>query len=223
MSYWFVSHDFAEVLGVEYNRQAAKELKQVLSGLRVSLEYEGDAVTLRIRRNEDVIPALRSIYQRAGWDPTELAQIESSVRAYKRPRAKKIQIGDTFLIPVSDELFGLGQVLDIPHKAPTVAVFFCVGPAHELESKDPISMKPLSILHLGLGCSLFTGEWPVVASHRVVHSPSAGPFGDREAIGAISWPGDGPVVELLRAHAGLDAWEQEGFANPDYLRRLVLD
>jgi hypothetical protein len=221
LGYWFVSHDFADDLGLEYSNEAAKELKQLLSRLRVRIDCEGDAVTLRIRRNEDVIPVLRSIYERVGWELVELEKIESAVLAYQRPRAKRIATGDTFLIPISEDVFGLGQVLELTHKAPTVAVFPCVGAAPEVQSKDPASLKPLSILHLGLGCSLYTGRWPVVASHAVIHSPAAGPGGDRDSIGAVSYGSDGPVVELLRAYVGLDAWEH-GFADRDYLRKLVL-
>ena len=80
MSYWFVSHDFAEVLGMEYSENAARELKQLLKGFRVSIDFEADAVTLRIRRNDDVIPVLRSIYARADWDPIELAAIDHGWR-----------------------------------------------------------------------------------------------------------------------------------------------
>lgn len=221
LGYWFVSYDFADALELEYSRQAAKELKQILDGLRVRIDYEADAVTLRIRRNEDVIPVLRSIYQRVRWDPAELEQIERSVRDYKRPRAKKVAVGDVFLIPISDERFGLGQVLDLRRKAPTVAVFPFVGPAPEVQIKDPVQTKPLAILHLGPGCSLFTGKWPVIGSRPVAHSPAAGHSGDRDSVGAISWGGDGYVVQLLRTNAGLDSWEQD-FADPNYLRKLVL-
>lgn len=221
LSYWFVSHDFADVLDVDYTKEAARQLEQLLGGLGVRVDHEADAVTLRIKRNENVIPALRSIYAHAGWEPSELDRIAESVRTFKRPRAKKIAAGDTFLIPIGVDVVGLGQVLEVRYRAPTVAVFRCVGAARAVEQENPASLKPLSILHLGLGCSLLTGEWPIISSHRVAHSPAAGRGGDRDSIGAISFGGDGYVVELLRAHAGLDTWEQ-GFADPDYLRKFVL-
>jgi len=221
LAYWFVSHDFAEALKLEYSKDAASQLKQALGDSNVRVDYEADAVTLRIKRNEDVIPALRSVYEAAGWDPAELGQIEHSVLTFKRPRPKKIAAGDTFLIPIGNDTFGLGQVLEVSYKAPTVAVFHCVGPAHEIEVKDPTTLKPLSILHLGLGCSLLTGKWRVVSSYPVTHSPAAGTSGDRDSIGAISFGGDGPVVDLLRADAGLDAWEK-GAGDPNYLRKFVL-
>ena len=221
LSYWFVSHDFADALDLDYSRDAAQQLEQLLGGLGVRVDHEADAVTLRIERSEDVIPALRTIYTHAGWDPSELDRIAESVRMFKRARPKKIAAGDTFLIPIGDDIVGLGQVLKVQHKAPTVAVFRCVGPARDVERESPAALKPLAIQHLGLGCSLLTGEWPIISSHRVVHSPAAGHGGARDAIGAVSFGGDGYVVELLRAHAGLDSWEQ-GFADPNYLRKFVL-
>lgn len=221
LAYWFVSHDFAGALGVEYSRDAAKELKQLLHGLRVQIDYEADEVTLRIKSKDDVIPALRRIYERLGWPVAELDQLEAAVRNYERPRPRKIAKGDTFLIPLGDGIYGLGQVLDAGRQAPTVAVFPWTGGAQEVAAHDPGSGRPLTILHLGVGCSLITGEWTVIASHPVVHSASAGPGGKRDTVGCRSYGGDGPVVRLLRAHAGLATWE-EGFADPDYLRKLVL-
>lgn len=220
-SYWFVSHDFADALGLDYSRDAARQLEQLLGGLGVRVDHEADTVTLCIKRNEDVIPALRALYSHAGWDPAELQQIEQSVRTFKRPRAKKLAAGDTFLIPISDDVVGLGQILEVRHKAPTVAVFRCVGSARDVERENPAALRPLAIQHLGLGCSLLTGEWPIISSHPVVHSPSAGRGGARDSVGAVSFGGDGYIVELLRAHAGLDSWEQ-GFADPNYLRKFVL-
>ena len=222
LPYWFLSHDFAETFGVRYSREAAAELQELVGDLGARVDYEADAVTLRVKRNESVIPTLRAIYQRMQWDGTELERIEASVLAHKRPRPKKVAVGDTFLIPIGDDKYGLGQVLEIAYKAPTVAVFRCVGRAAELEQNDPRKLRPLAILHLGLGCSLFTNDWPVIASHRVVHSPSGGFGGARDAIGSHSFSGDGYVVELLRAHAGLRSWE-DGFADPDWLRKFVLE
>ena len=222
LPYWFVSHDFAETFGVEYSREAARELKELVGPFGARVDYEAGIVTLRVKRNENVMPTLRAIYQRMQWDSTELEQIEASGLAHKRPRPKKIAVGDTFLIPIGENKYGLGQVLEIAYKAPRVAVFRCVGGAADLGRNEPKRLRPLAILHLGPGCSLFTGDWPVIASHRVVHSPSGGFGGARDAIGSRSFGGDGYVVELLQAHTGIRSWE-DGFADPEWLRRLVLD
>lgn len=222
LPYWFVSHDFADALHLEYSEEARTQLEGLLSGLGVQVDHEADSVTLRIKRNADVIPALRAMYAHVGWAQAELEQIEMAVRNFKRPRAKAIAEGDIFLIPIGDDMVGLGQVLKMSHKAPTVAVFRVVGLARDIERDDPASLKPLAILHLGLGCSLFTGGWPVISKRPVVHSPARGFGGARDGTGAVSFGGDGCVVSLLRAHAGLDTWEH-GFADPAYLRKFVLE
>lgn len=222
LPYWFVSHDFADALHLEYSRDAARQLEQLLGGLGVRVDHEADAVTLRIKRDEDVIAALRALYTHVGWDPAELERIAESIRNFKRPRARKIAAGDTFLIPIGNDMVGLGQILEVRRKVPTVAVFRCVGLARDVERENPAALKPLAIQHLGLGCSLLSGQWPIVSSHPVIHSPAGGHGGARDGIGAVSFGGDGYIVELLRAHAGLDSWEQ-GFADPDYLRKFVLE
>ena len=140
LAYWFVSHDFAEPLGFEYSRDAVRELKQLVGHLGARVDYEADAVILRIRRNESVVPTLRAIYVRLQWDAAELQRLEPAILAYRRPRAKEITAGDVFLIPIGNDLYGLGQVLDVQYKAPTVAVFRFVGSRAEVEAKDPKSL-----------------------------------------------------------------------------------
>lgn len=219
-SYWFVRHDFAGAFGLEYSRDAAKFLKQVLPRGGARIDYEADAVTLWISRNDRLIPTLMAIYQRLGWDTAELTEIAQEVLAFKRPRPRKVAVGDVFLIPVASDLFGLGQVLDMNYKAPTVAIFTHLGSSAELECFEISKGKPLTILHI-LGNSLYNGQWRVIGSDKVRLDPSCGPGGKQFDVGSTSWSGDGPIVDLLQAYAGLRSWE-EGYHDPNYLRKLVL-
>jgi hypothetical protein len=219
LPYWFVSHDFAGALGLEYSRDAAKILRRAIPPGGGKIDYEADAVTLWISRNDRVIPTLMAIYQRLGWDTAELAEIEAQVLAFKRPRPRKVSVGDVFLVPVAPDLFGLGQVLDINHKAPTVAIFTCLGSSKDLERFTISEGKALTILHI-LGDSLYKGQWPIVGSNEVRLDASSGPGGKRFGEGSMSC-GDEPIVELLKAYAGLRTWE-EGYHDPNELRKLVL-
>ena len=55
LPYWFVSHDFAQLFGVEYSSEAAKIFQRIMpSGVRI--DYEADAVVMRIARKERVMP-----------------------------------------------------------------------------------------------------------------------------------------------------------------------
>jgi hypothetical protein len=219
-AYWFVSHDFAGALGLEYSRDAAKILKRAVPPGGGKVDYEANAVTLRISRNDHVIPTLMAVYQCLGWDTAELAEIEPQILAFKRPRPRKVSVGDVFRVPVAPDLFGLGQVLDINYKAPTVAIFTCRRSSKDLERFTISEGKALAILHIG-GDSLYKGQWPIIGSSEVRLDPSSGPGGKCFGEGSTTFGGDGPIVNLLRAYAGLQTWE-EGYYNPNELRKLVL-
>jgi hypothetical protein len=219
-SYWFVSHDFAGAMGLEFSRDAARELKKAIGPGRARIDYEADAVTVRISRKENVIPTLAAIYHRIGWDKSELDSITPQVMACKRPRPRKIAIGDVFLVPFAPERFGLGQVLDVNYKFPTVAVFTSVGTAEELAARPVSGCDALTILHIH-GNALYKGQWPVIGSAPVKLDPAAGPGRKTGEVGSTTWGGDGPIVDLLGAFVGLRTWE-EGYHDPNDLRKLVL-
>ena len=220
LSYWFVSHDFAEELKLEHSKAAAATIKRALAPSGVKVDYEADAVTLRISRKEFVLPSLESLYALLGWSATELAALKPHIDAFKRPRPRSLVTGDIFHIPIADNLVGIGQILEINHKAPTVAVFTRIGTASEVQPSEVSRFKLLTILHIG-GMSLYKGLWPVISSSAPLHNPSAGPGGKAYAVGSTSYGGDGPIVELLGAHAGHRSWS-EGFHDPLYLKKLVL-
>lgn len=220
LAYWFISHDFAEALGVEYSRDAARALKKAIGPKLARIDYEADVVIVRISRGENVIPTLTAIYDRLGWDKAELADVAKQVAVFKRPRRRKIAVGDVFLIPLGADLFGLGQVLDIIYTAPTVAVFTCLGTADDLSENDISDCQALTILHIH-GNSLYKGDWRVIGTAPVRLDPASGPGRKLGEVGSSSWGRDGPITHLLLAHAGRRPWEL-GYQDPTYLRSLVL-
>ena len=124
----------------------------------VRIDYEADFVNLGIARRANIDPALTAIYERLGWDQAELAELAPKVLSFKCPRAHPIRIGDVFRIPVTGELFALGQVLYAEDIGQTIAVFPPVAPRAELKADLVKTTKPLTILHV-IGVSLLKGEW----------------------------------------------------------------
>ncbi|MGE0441549.1 MAG: hypothetical protein AB7L66_05130 [Gemmatimonadales bacterium] len=220
LSDWFISADFAGLLGLEYSRDAAKQLRELLAGTRTGLDYEADEVTLRFRSGKKVVAALRQLYSGLGWDARELDAAEPDILAYRRPRPLPVALGDVFTVPIVPDRCGVGQVIDLQHDSPTVAIMRWLGSAPEAAGVKIASLKPLTILHT-LGPALRTGEWPIIGNQPVTLDPASGPGGRQYTVGAKSYGGDGPVPELLRAYAGLAAWDQ-GFYDPEYLRKLVM-
>lgn len=220
LSHWFVSHDFAGALGLEYSRDAAKALRAAVSTRGVKIDYEADAVTVRTSRKAAVVPALREIYKCAGWDAAELESVESQVLTFKRPKRRTVRTGDVFLVPIGGDLFGMGQVLDLTHGLATIVVFSRIGKAVEFDRLRPKNCSVLTIVHIH-GSSLYTGQWPVIGTAPIEFDPSSGPNGKLGTVGSSNYGGDGPVRELLRAHAGLDDWVPL-FGDPSHLRKLVM-
>jgi hypothetical protein len=208
------------MLGLEYSKEAARVLKSHIKTSGVRIDYEADAVTLHISRKQNVIPVLREIYRLMGWDAFELDAVEPQVLTFKRPKPRRVSVGDAFLVPVGSDLFGLGQVLDLNYKSPTIALFADLGRASEMKERRPAELKVLTILHMG-GNSLYNGAWEIVGNYPVLHDPASGPGGRVFEVGCCTHGGDGPVVDLLRAYAGLRSWE-EGYHDPNELRKLVL-
>lgn len=221
LSYWWISHDFAGELGLEYSSEAAETLKRVLGPLGAHVDYEADAVTLRITKKASIVPVIHTLFSELGWDDIDLSELEKRITQFKRPRPRSISVGDTFLVPITTETWGLGQVLALNYKAPTIAIYRIVGGNTELEDAELGELRLLTILHIA-GNSLYKGEWPVLRNSPVLHDPNLGPGGKIFTVGSISFGGDGPVINLLLAYMGLQQWEQ-GYADPNYLRRLVLN
>lgn len=220
LPYWFISHDFAEELKLDYSKEAAVALKRVVGPRSVKIDYETDVVILRISKKELVIPTLEAIYALLGWNAAELKTLEPEVNAFKRPRPRRISAGDIFHIPIAADLVGFGQILEINNKSPTVAVFTRMGLPSEIAPFEVPHSKLLTILHIG-GNSLCKGDWPIVGSAAPIYDPASGPGGKDGEVGSRSFSGDGFVVELLEAYAGRRSWS-EGFHDPQYLRKLVL-
>jgi hypothetical protein len=219
-SYWFISHDFAELLGLQFSKEAATAIQAVVEPRGVEVEYEADSVTLRIKRKELVVATLLSLYEAFGWDDSEIQRIFPLVESFKRPRPRVLSPGDVFTVPVATDLVGLGQILEMNHKSPTVAIFTRWGPLDDYPLPALARSKLLTVLHT-TGLSLYKGEWSVVGSVPPFHDPASGPGGKIFELGSKSYGGDGPILELLGAAAGRRSWS-EGFHDPDYLRNLVL-
>lgn len=220
LPYWFVSHDFAEELDIEFSKEAATAIKKAIETRGVRVDYEADAVTLRISSNEQVIPTLISLYNLLKWDIAELEQCRTQVTTFKRPRPRKLTVGDVFHVPIAEDLVGLGHVLEIAYKAPTVAIFTSIGCPNEVPPSKISQSKLLTILHIG-GSSLYKGEWPIIGNSIPTLDPSAGPGGKNLSVGSTSYGGNGPIVDLLMAYAGKRSWS-EGFHDPQYLTKLVI-
>lgn len=220
LPYWFVSHDFAGELNLEYSKDAAAAIKQAIATRGVRIDYEANAVTLRISRNEQVMPTLISLYNLLKWDTAELEPHRTQVVTFKRPRPRKLSVGDIFHVPISGGLVGLGHVLEIAYKAPTVAIFASIGFPNEMPPSETSKSKLLTILHIG-GSSLYKGEWPIIGNSISILDPSSGPGGKNLSVGSISYSGNGPIVDLLMAYAGKRSWS-EGFHDPQFLRKLVI-
>ncbi len=220
LPHWWVMHDFAGELGLEVQHDAAKELRKVLPpGTR--MDYESDFVFIQVSKSERVVPTLRAIYERLGWDPAELTRLEAEVMAFRRPRPHRIAVGDVFVIPVEDELVALGQVLDKHYGSPTVAVFPDLARVVDIDPATVVTAVPLTIVHIG-GDSLYKGLWTVVSSQAVTLDPGAGPDGRNGEVGSCTYGGDGPVVDLLKAHSGLGSWDIDPRHRSRYLRKLVM-
>lgn len=220
LPHWFVSENFAELLGVEYSSDAAKVVRHALAGARAEIEDEADAVTIRIRASKNVMPTLRQLYDGLGWDAAELDAIEPRVAAFKRPKPVAIAVGDVFVVPLTGDEVGVGQILDLQRTAPTVAILRWLGTRDEAARLDVASVTPLTIIHT-LGTSLLTGAWPIVGRQGVTLDPASGPDGARNKIGAQRFGGDGPVVAMLELFAGREMPAGQLFSE-GHLRRLFM-
>jgi len=183
LPHWFISHDFAALLGCEHSKQAAAVLDRAVAQRGVSIDYEADAVTLRISKKQLVVPTLSSLYDLFKWDPAELARIQPAIESFTRPKPRPVTAGDIFEVPVAADLAALGQVLEIRFKSPTVAIFRRPGPLGAIPPSELADEPVLTILHIG-GDSLYTGRWPIVGSCVPNHEPSSGPGGQAGAVAA---------------------------------------
>lgn len=141
----------------------------------------------------------------------------------KRPK-QRAEKGTVFLVPLKDQSFGVGQVLDFSVMGvPTVAAF-----DYRMQSKCELLDIPslerpncLAVITVS-GGALKRRIWPMLGVREVGISWFDRPneqFRAKNWIGSVSYT-DNIVDVLLQAYFGLEYWDD--FYKPDLLDGLLL-
>jgi hypothetical protein len=224
-SRFYIFHDLAELFGEEFNRDALMRLKKLLvehpesPGRKVVSDYEANNVSLSASKAEIIWLVARLINENSldkykkEYSVKEYEEILQKLKAWKRPKPKKWQVGDFFCFQLSNGEFAYGQVLSKDYGAPSCALF--EAKSHAVLSIQEIGKaRVISILHLGSNL-LDKGLWKVVGGGKPMADPNSSQLGKRFAVGSISFGGGEALQSLAEAYFGLAPWNV-GYCGDDY-------
>ncbi len=131
---------------------------------------------------------------------------------------KKWEAGDVFAIPLKDNSFAFGQVLDKEN---------CTCVLLDMRSGSPVlsvpefkKLRPISIMHLCKGDLLENGEWQILFRTREAFIPGDGRGGKAGTIGSRSYGECGAMKDLANAYWGLTPWNV--MFDENYYDKLLL-
>lgn len=209
-----IFEDCAELFGQEFQSDAYKLLKAKLKDTKPkpSMDYEGDYLHITTANVDTIITIIEAIFElsnseyKTKFPVLDLDQLKKEFTSAKknRPKPKKWDSGDVFIIPLKDNTYSVGQVLD---KKYCTCALFNNRLTNEFLGKDEFKkLKPISILHLGTGDLLNNGTWSVLFNEIVTLNPNNGSGGKFGEIGSRSYGGCGIMTDLAEAYWGLRPW-----------------
>ena len=221
-------HDLTELFGVETNQDALEHFRVAWREAghkgRLDLDCESDFVFIYAGRDA-ILEAAALIHTLAGkpLPAAELAAARAQLRAHKRPKPRRWNVGDVFAVPLIDGSLGFGQVLweqDFAAgsglRAPTCALFELHASAAPGDLDEVVTSRTIAILHEP-SRALDSARWQVLGNRPPANAPFSGPCGQPGKVGAVS--GD-HLEQLANAYHGLAPWN--AYYKDDYLDFYLL-
>ncbi len=206
--------DLAGVLGLEFNHEAAKQLRAALRSRKeqkpkgtLEIDHEADYVFLRAGNTPVLVHLLEALIEIAG---EKIGFTQSALATYRpkfeelehsRPKAQNWKLGDVFAFALEDGSFGFGQVVGVKGRAPATCALLDERSASPVFDPEAIATaRVLAILHCG-DLDLASGRWRVIGHREAVVDPWSGPAND------MTW---GVIAQLANAYYGLSPWNEHG-------------
>jgi hypothetical protein len=117
--FWF-SHDLADLVGVEFNADAAERLRVQLmqsACFGADMDPEADCVSVHTKDAATmaaVLDAVRTIAARRLFTDRELADALDAMKAWRRPKKTEYAVDDLFAVPLGDGHYGVVHVAAVP-------------------------------------------------------------------------------------------------------------
>jgi hypothetical protein len=225
--YFSIFEDLADFFGKEYQIDAVKLLRANLKDIRpkASIDYESDYTHIATSNVDTLLYVIKVIFnltkdEYINGEVLDLIKLKIFFEHAKktRPKAKVWVTGDVFSIPLFDQTFTFGQVLD--KKYCTCALFNIKSNDNTLDKSDFNQFIPISILHLSNGDLLDNGKWQILFNENVKLNPNDGSGGKFGTIGAVSYGGCGVMNDLANSYWGLKPWNT--MYKEDYYDGLLL-
>lgn len=223
-----IFHDLAELFGKEYQSEAVKLLRAKLKEVKPkpSIDYESDNVSISTSNIETLLTVINAIIELSddknkksspSINQDELKLVFENAKK-NRPKPKKWDVGDVFAIPLSDDTFSIGQVIDKRYGC-TCALFDVHIKEALLNPSDFRKLSPISILHLGTNL-LNNGTWQIQFNDLVTLDPAGGSGGKFGEVGSTSYGGGGTMTDLADVYFGLQPWNV--MFDEDYYDKMLL-
>jgi hypothetical protein len=213
-SLFSIFHDMAELFGMEFQNEAVKQLRAQLKDVKPkpSIDYESDYTHITTSNVDTLVSVINAITELSTDDykqaflQVDIAALKDTFKNAKknRPKPKDWQTGDVFSIPLLDNSFAFGQVLDKKHC--TCALINIKSNNTSLSQETFEKSQPISILHLSNGDLLNNGHWQILFNRATTLNPNGGHGGRFGDIGSKSYGQCGVLEDLANAYWGLVPW-----------------
>jgi hypothetical protein len=208
-----IFEDLAELFGKEYQSEAVKLLSAKLKDIKPkpTIDYESDNVSITTSNTDTLLSVIDSIIELCTNENKKLfleinreeLNIVFENAKKNRPKPKKSNIGDVFVIPLCDNTFSIGQVIDKKHHC-TCALFEIRINVIQLTVSEFKKLRPISILHLSDNL-LSNGTWEFLFNEQVTLNPNSGCGGRYGDIGSASFSPE-MITDLANAYWGILPW-----------------
>ena len=217
-NHFSIFEDLAERFDVEYQSEAVSLLKNELKKHvdvkpQPNIDYEADNTSITSRSADTIFKVVEIVNRlsigrlQATLSDEEREIILAKLKAWKRPKKKKWQVGDVFSMELKDGSYMFGQIIGWQTidthvlKSPTCAVFELRKPTATVSDAELKESKVICIQNTG-NEYLDTGAFPVLFGIE--------PLISSDGVDQYHTMGDQHLLDLGNAYYGLEPWNVWG-------------
>lgn len=201
-----IFQDLTTILKKETNFDCEKLIKDVFQNIKLKTDSESDNTLIQTKDPKNIVEIAVYLNKFAGieFSSKEISEIRGILQNWKKPKKQKWEEGDIFSIPLNNDKYAFGQIIENYYGLPICLLFKGIFNGIP-NGKVILKQEPLAILMITID-DIVTHNYKVLFNHSPVLTVPIPKR--RDKIRTITYASDS-LIKISEGYAKLTNWDSD--------------